>query len=156
MMNQMQPSDVISLEFMVAPIPEIEDWEVAIIVADILRVPIPKFRVLEQAGRFVLCLYEPYEKPDPEIVVMAGDEEGQDKFNKLVGDLVRLTNRAPDLYAREWYKLARPYLRALSAMLNLLGALPDERRLVMQWATNTVVHLQYVELKKVPPRYSDF
>lgn len=120
--------------------PSVEPWEMVVLVADMIEFPVATVKLAAAAGRFCVLDYKPIQKPDPTLVLMVG--EGNEEFNRLVKRILALKGRQANLYPAEWLKLTRPYLDTALEILEKVGALPDERRLVMTWFAGIVCQMK--------------
>lgn len=120
--------------------PAIEPWQLIVAVADLTDYPVSVVKIVATAGRFYHLDYTPYRKPDPDLVLMTG--ENNEEFNRLVKRLLLLRLRQVRLNPQEWLKMTRPYLDTFLGILEKVEAWPDERRLAMSWVTGIVCQMK--------------
>ncbi len=126
------------------------NWQVGLLLTDLLGEPVQRFAVTQAAGRAVLLEYEPVNAPDPDIALLTTPDGW--RVNAAIGLLQRHRGRR-DLPPADWYSQGRRLLLHIEALLARLPLAADERELVLSWAAGVVSNYRLL-LPPVSPGFA--
>ena len=112
----------------------------AVIVAELLKMPLASANAIKRVGRFIWVEFRPVNYPDPQMII-ALPGPASIHFNRVAMDFWRVRERGPR-DPRKWYTAARAVMLRFMPALHRMGASPEESDFVLSWASDVLIYMR--------------
>ena len=112
----------------------------AVIVAELLKMPLASANAIKRVGRFIWVQFRPINDPDPEMII-ALPGPASIHFNRVAMGFWNVRERGPRDPHR-WYEAAHTVNLRFMPALHRMGATPEESDFVLSWAADIVAYMR--------------
>ena len=112
----------------------------AVIVAELLKMPLASANAIKRVGRFIWVEFRPVNYPDPQMII-ALPGPGSVHFNRVAMGFWNVRERGPRDPHR-WYEAAHTVNLRFIPALHRMGASPEESDFVLSWASDVLIYMR--------------